>query len=96
MIRAFIVLLACVTLSGCASYKLANDIREQAGPARLQDSPEQIRLDAVPELDGPKITIAVYSFTDKTGQRKPNEKFSQLSSAITQGSEVWVIQALKM
>jgi curli production assembly/transport component CsgG len=45
-------------------------------------------------LDGPKITIAVYNFTDKTGQRKPNDSFSQLSSAITQGSEVWVIQAL--
>mgnify|MGYP001334129263 CR=1 FL=1 len=32
---------------------------------------------------------------DKTGQRKPNQNFSQLSSAITQGSEVWVVQALK-
>ena len=49
----------------------------------------------IPELDGPKITIAVYNFGDKTGQRKPNTKFSQLSSAVTQGAEVWVIQALQ-
>jgi curli production assembly/transport component CsgG len=49
----------------------------------------------IPELDGQKIPIAVYEFTDKTGQRKPNERFSQLSSAVTQGSEVYVIDALK-
>lgn len=64
-------------------------------PPEVARSPIQNILETVPELDGPKITIAVYAFTDKTGQRKPNEKFSQLSSAITQGSEVWVIQALK-
>ena len=64
-------------------------------PPEVSRSPIQNVLDTVPELDGPKITIAVYAFTDKTGQRKPNENFSQLSSAITQGSEVWVIQALK-
>ena len=49
----------------------------------------------MPKLDGPKITIAVYSFSDKTGQRKPSDSFSQLSSAVTQGSEVWVINALQ-
>ena len=32
---------------------------------------------------------------DKTGQRKPNSNFSSLSSAVTQGAEVWVIQALQ-
>lgn len=58
-------------------------------------SPIESILETTPHLDGPKITIAVYSFTDKTGQRKPNDKFSMLSSAVTQGSEVWVINALK-
>jgi len=53
------------------------------------------KLKDLPELDGPIITIAVYSFQDKTGQRKPNANFSQLSSAVSQGSEVWVIDALK-
>jgi len=53
------------------------------------------KLKDLPELDGPIITIAVYSFDDKTGQRKPNANFSQLSSAVSQGSEVWVIDALK-
>ena len=53
------------------------------------------KLKDLPALDGPIITIAVYSFDDKTGQRKPNANFSQLSSAVSQGSEVWVIDALK-
>jgi curli production assembly/transport component CsgG len=53
------------------------------------------KLRDLPALDGPVITIAVYSFQDKTGQRKPNANFSQLSSAVSQGSEVWVIDALK-
>ena len=52
-------------------------------------------LAQIPTLDQQKITIAVYSFPDLTGQRKPNTKFSQLSTAVPQGSEVWVIQALK-
>ena len=41
------------------------------------------------------ITIAVYRFMDLTGQRKPSTKFSQLSTAVTQGSDVFVINALK-
>ena len=69
--------------------------KEDWSKPELARSPIQNTLDTVPHLDGPKITIAVYKFDDKTGQRKPNEKFSQLSSAITQGSEVWVINALK-
>ena len=42
-----------------------------------------------------EITIAVYRFTDLTGQRKPSTKFSQLSTAVTQGSDTFVISALK-
>lgn len=61
----------------------------------VQDSPIQQRLEDVPELDGQKITIAIYSFTDKTGQRKPSDSVSNLSSAVTQGSEAWVIKALQ-
>ncbi len=54
------------------------------------------RLKEIPDLDNqPQITIAVYNFTDQTGQRKPNPNFSQLSTAVTQGPDVWVIAALK-
>lgn len=62
---------------------------------KLSVSPLQQKFDEMPPLDGPIITIAVYNFIDKTGQRKPNDNFSSLSSAVTQGAEVWVIQALQ-
>ena len=91
MFRLLPILISLILLSGCAGTMNKADWT----PPEVARSPIQNILETVPELDGPKITIAVYAFTDKTGQRKPNEKFSQLSSAITQGSEVWVIQALK-
>ena len=53
-------------------------------------------LKGIPDLDQEKITIAIYDFPDRTGQRKPSTNFSQLSTAVTQGPEVYLIQALKM
>jgi len=89
--RTALAIVMAIALSGCAGTMNKADWT----PPEVARSPIQNTLDTVPPLDGPKITIAVYAFTDKTGQRKPNENFSQLSSAITQGSEVWVVQALK-
>jgi len=42
-----------------------------------------------------KVTIAVYKFGDMTGQRKPSNALALLSTAVTQGADVWLIQALK-
>lgn len=41
------------------------------------------------------ITIAVYGFTDKTGQRKSLPNIASLSSAVTQGAESYLIKALQ-
>jgi len=46
-------------------------------------------------LDGPKIPIAIYKFNDLTGQRKPNSNFADLSTAVTQGSEGFLIKSLQ-
>jgi curli production assembly/transport component CsgG len=70
------------------------EIKENAGPPRIQPAPLAERMLQVPELDGKKMTVAVYSFQDKTGQRKPADNIANLSSAVTQGAEVWVIKAL--
>ena len=83
-----LLIIATLFLGGCASVPKIED-------PKLSLSPLQEKFDNIKSLDGSAITIAVYSFTDKTGQRKPSDKFSQLSSAVTQGAEVWVIQALK-
>jgi curli production assembly/transport component CsgG len=83
-----LLIIATLFLGGCASVPKIED-------PKLSLSPLQEKFDNIKSLDGPKITIAVYEFTDKTGQRKPSDKFSQLSSAVTQGAEVWVIEALQ-
>lgn len=92
MLKNLIAVCICsVLMIGCAKHAGINGYTDpQLSPAPLQQ-----KFQEIPPLDGPKITIAVYSFTDKTGQRKPNDKFSSLSSAVTQGAESWVIQALQ-
>jgi len=42
-----------------------------------------------------KIPIAVYSFTDLTGQRKPGDGMALISTAVTQGAHIWLLQSLK-
>jgi curli production assembly/transport component CsgG len=39
--------------------------------------------------------VAVYSFTDKTGQRRATPGIASFSTAVTQGSEVFLIKALQ-
>jgi curli production assembly/transport component CsgG len=57
--------------------------------------PRESLTNKIPDLDGPPITIAVYGFTDKTGQMKPNDKLAVFSKAVTQGAEVFLIKSLQ-
>lgn len=93
--KNWILFVVVLFLAGCGSTANRSiQIYKEAGPPTVQISPINERLRLVPELDGKKITVAVYQFTDKTGQRKPSDTMSNLSSAVTQGAEVWVIKAL--
>lgn len=49
----------------------------------------------LPELDGPAIPVAIYSFTDRTGQRKPSATQASFSTAVTQGADAYVIKTLQ-
>ena len=89
---ALLMLVFC-TLSGC-NMKGDGVVKFEAPPIE-QVNPLKDRLNEVPELGGDKITVAVYNFSDMTGQRKPSSKMSQLSSAVSQGTQVWVIKALQ-
>jgi len=89
-LKNFILALPLIA-AGCTS--VPPEIVPINNPPVLQVSPTSI--EDTPELDGKKMTIAVYNFTDKTGQRKPSDGASNLSSAVTQGGEVWVIKALQ-
>ena len=48
----------------------------------------------VPPEGGP-IPVAVYGFTDKTGQRKSMPNIASLSSAVTQGADAYLIKTLQ-
>jgi curli production assembly/transport component CsgG len=41
------------------------------------------------------VSVAVYSFLDKTGQRRPATNVASLSTAVTQGAEAFLIKALQ-
>jgi curli production assembly/transport component CsgG len=43
---------------------------------------------------GKPVSVAVYSFADKTGQRRPQANIASLSTAVTQGAETFLIKAL--
>ena len=94
--KSLLILLGTLlVLTGCSNtMQQSLDIKADAGPPRIQPAPLAERMLQVPELDGKKMTVAVYSFLDKTGQRKPADNIANLSSAVTQGAEVWVIKAL--
>ena len=94
MFKILIALLIGLGLAGCQTTK---DIEIYKGKSPyIEGTSTKDRLIALPDLDGqPKITIAVYRFTDQTGQRKPSTKFSQLSTAVTQGGSMFIVDALK-
>lgn len=51
-------------------------------------------FDDIPELDGQPIPVAVYSFSDKTGQRKSVSMVSSFSTAVTQGADAYLVKTL--
>lgn len=97
MINRFIFVLTTVVLSGCASFSQVDKI---VTGTQFQDPKieQTILTDDQYEVPKPKsgpIAVAVYSFIDRTGQRKPNAQVAQLSSAVTQGAESYLIKALQ-
>ena len=96
MLKIIMSILLGIFLTSCASNNIKNVETYKGTLPYVEGTPTNELLQAIPDLDDqPKITIAIYSFVDKTGQRKPSSKFSQLSTAVTQGSDSFVIAALR-
>ena len=75
-------------------------VREELGmEQKYQPKPAenvlQREFDNVPPPAGKKISVAVYQFTDKTGQRRQQANVANFSTAVTQGAEVFLIKALQ-
>ena len=86
-------LLTCLLISCSFSFLLSCT----TVPIDLPIATPEILYEPLEEIAPPvrKVPIAVYAFTDKTGQRKPSQNMALISTAVTQGAEIWLIQALK-
>jgi len=90
--RHLIVILALIFSTGCATTKVLNDPQKPTAVKNLM----QKEFDTIPGPATRKpVVVAVYSFQDKTGQRRPQANFAQLSTAVTQGAETFLIKALQ-
>lgn len=95
-----IAAMSLALLTGCGTRQVLENVEKlpSTSPSAV---PKPITRTSISEIDklpppaGPPITIAVYNFGDKTGQRKPNDRIATLSSAVTQGAEVFLIKALQ-
>jgi curli production assembly/transport component CsgG len=89
--KKILILLVALSLGGCAvTQKAGFEYRPEVVPNKMQRE-----FDSIPAPDGRRLTVAVYSFADKTGQRKPVSGIASLSTAVTQGAEVFLIKALQ-
>lgn len=89
LLSAFLV---TVLLTGCTT--MTQDLHNPE-PA-ISVGPSQVNeFNTLPPPAGGKVVAALYSFTDKTGQRKPSDRLANISYAVTQGAEVWVIKAMQ-
>lgn len=87
------ILLLCLTalLGGCT---VTAPLHKPESPVILTGTTVK-EFDTLPAPAGGRVTAAVYNFTDKTGQRKPSDRLANISYAVTQGAETWLIKALQ-
>lgn len=86
------VLSLVVLLSGCAiGQKLGKEYMPEVAVNKMQKEFDTL---PAPANDRP-VVVAVYSFDDKTGQRRPQQNVASLSTAVTQGGAVFLIKALQ-
>ena len=99
----FVGLIMVLLMTGCASVPTATDscstaIMNKIGtciePAETVKLHTNLELLELPPADKMPI-VAVYGLLDKTGQRKSKDGIASFSTAVTQGGESFLIDALK-
>jgi curli production assembly/transport component CsgG len=95
MKRVLLSLSIVALLSGCAAIQ-STGLSEADPTVTTSMRGVKKEFDTIPApAVGKPISVAVYSFNDKTGQRRPQANVASLSSAVTQGAETFLIQALQ-
>jgi len=95
MKKIIIVLAITLLLGGCAVIQ-STGLSETDPTVTTQREGVKKEFDSIPgPAVGKTVSVAVYGFTDKTGQRRPQANVASLSTAVTQGAETFLIQALQ-
>ena len=98
MFRELWLVTVVFVLSSCAAFAPVGHTN-CADLFKCEEKPEIVRptLQALLEIPKPnqKAVVSVYAFPDLTGQRKPSTKMALFSTAVTQGADSYVINALK-
>lgn len=82
-------------LGGCSlSQRAGQTVGVEHKPQTAKNAMQQ-ELDEVPLPARGRLTVAVYSFADKTGQRKQVPGIASFSTAVTQGADALLIRALQ-
>ena len=81
-----------LSLAGCAISQKVGLLEEKPKPIKNEMVKE---LDSIPPPANGRLTVAVYNFSDKTGQRKATPGVASFSTAVTQGGDALLIRALQ-
>ncbi len=93
MKKTLLTLAITSLLTGCAITQQDGLLEEMP---TIPSSVMQKEFDTVPLPAAEKpVSVAVYSFRDLTGQRRPQANIASLSTAVTQGAESFLIKALQ-
>ena len=95
--RYVLILLALLINGGCASIgmhqtRCSSFVICPEGPEIVPSAATQLLNLPAPNN---KAVVAVYNFTDKTGQRKSSDNLANFSTAVTQGGSDILIEALR-
>ena len=96
-------LILVLLTTGCASIPSMQDTCDSTVMQRVGSCIEEAEVVKIPtyqelaDLPPAKVMpiVAVYGFLDKTGQRKRMDGVASFSTAVTQGAEAFLIDALK-
>jgi curli production assembly/transport component CsgG len=95
MKKTLLTLAIITMLSGCAVIQ-STGLTETDPTVTTQRTGVKKEFDNISApANGKPVSVAVYSFSDKTGQRRPQPNVASLSTAVTQGAETFLIQALQ-
>jgi curli production assembly/transport component CsgG len=94
MRKTLIALSLLSVINGCAVIQTSG-LSETDPEVTTQMKNVKKEFDTIPgPAVGKPVSVAVYSFQDKTGQRRPQANVASLSTAVTQGAETFLIKAL--